>query len=86
MHYFQYPLILIIHFFRSNLVRVTKSSQLQSVDPSHGNNTTYLGKLGKDFEFAHLSCRVEVAEGSANAGDDDDPAQLSALQDWISKL
>ncbi|CAH1638121.1 unnamed protein product [Spodoptera littoralis] len=69
-----------------NLVRVTKSSQLQSVDPSQGNNSTYLGKIGKDFEFSHLSNRVEIAESSANTGDDDTPADIKSLQDWISKL
>ncbi|KAJ8731496.1 hypothetical protein PYW07_004660 [Mythimna separata] len=69
-----------------NLVRVTKSSQLQSVDPSQGNNATYLGKLGKDFEFSHLSNRVDIAESSANTGDDDTPADIKTLQDWISKL
>ncbi|CAH2048526.1 unnamed protein product, partial [Iphiclides podalirius] len=69
-----------------NLVRVTKSSQLQSVDPNQSNSSTYLGKLGKDFEFSHLSCRVDVAECSANAGDDDNPTDMKSLQDWISKL
>lgn len=69
-----------------NLVRVTKSSQLQSVDPSQSNNSTYIGKMGKDFEFSHLSCRVDIAESSANTGDDDTPADIKTVQDWISKL
>ncbi|XP_053609935.1 signal recognition particle receptor subunit beta [Plodia interpunctella] len=69
-----------------NLVRVTKSSQLQSVDPGQSNNSTYLGKLGKDFEFSHLSCRVDVAESSASTGDDDDPSNIKVVQDWISRL
>ncbi|OWR41110.1 signal recognition particle receptor beta subunit [Danaus plexippus plexippus] len=69
-----------------NLVRVTKSSQLQSVDSSQSNNSSYLGKLGKDFEFSHLNCKVEFAESSANTGDDDNPADMKALKDWISKL
>ncbi|KAG7308793.1 hypothetical protein JYU34_006027 [Plutella xylostella] len=69
-----------------NMVRVTKSNQLQSVDPSQSNKQVYLGKLGKDFEFAHLSCKVDVAESSANTGDDDTPADVKPLQDWISKL
>lgn len=72
-------------FFR-NLVRVTKSSQLQSVDPSQSNNTTYIGKMGKDFEFSHLNGRVDIAESSANTGDDDTPADIKTMQDWISKL
>ncbi|XP_026734263.1 signal recognition particle receptor subunit beta [Trichoplusia ni] len=69
-----------------NLVRVTKSSQLQSVDPSQRNNTTYIGKVGKDFEFSHLNSRVDIAESSANTGDDDTPADIKTLQDWISKF
>ncbi|CAH0398428.1 unnamed protein product [Chilo suppressalis] len=69
-----------------NLVRVTKSSQLQSVDPSQSNNSTYLGKPGKDFEFAHIGSKVEFAECSANTGDDDNPADMKALQDWIYKI
>lgn len=69
-----------------NLVRVTKSSQLQSVDPSQSNKVAYLGKLGKDFEFSHLGCKVDVLESSINTGDDDDPTEMKGLQDWISKL
>ncbi|XP_072949100.1 signal recognition particle receptor subunit beta [Epargyreus clarus] len=69
-----------------NLVRVTKSSQLQSVDPSESNNTAYVGKLGKNFEFAHLNCKVDIVEGSANTGDDDNPTDIKAVQEWISKL
>ncbi|CAG9786624.1 unnamed protein product [Diatraea saccharalis] len=69
-----------------NLVRVTKSSQLQSVDPSQSNNTIYLGKTGKDFEFSHIGSKVDVVECSANTGDDEDPVDLKAVQEWISKL
>ena len=69
-----------------NLVRVTKSSQLESVDPSQGNNTVYLGKLGKDFEFTHITNRLDVAECSANTADDDNPDDIKALQNWLSKL
>lgn len=56
------------------------------MDPSQSNNTTYIGKMGKDFEFSHLSLRVDIAESSANTGDDDTPADIKTLQDWISKL
>lgn len=69
-----------------NLVRITKSSQLQSVDSNQTNNSTYLGKLGKEFEFTHLSCKVEFLECSANVSDDDNPTDIKELQDWISKL
>lgn len=73
-------------FVHRNLVRVTKSSQLQSVDSSQSNNATFLGKVGKDFEFLHLNCRVDIAECSANTGDDDNPADIKTLQEWILKL
>ncbi|KAG6440681.1 signal recognition particle receptor subunit beta [Manduca sexta] len=69
-----------------NLVRVTKSNQLQSVDPSQSNNATYLGKIGKDFEFSHINIRVDIAECSANTGDDENPVDIKTVQDWISKL
>lgn len=69
-----------------NLVRVTKSSQLESVDPSQGNNTVYLGKVGKDFEFSHIGNRLDVEESSANTADDDNPDDIKALQNWMSKL
>ncbi|KAI5644243.1 signal recognition particle receptor beta subunit domain-containing protein [Phthorimaea operculella] len=69
-----------------NLVRLTKSSQLQSVDPSQSNEAAYLGKRGKDFEFSHLSCKVEFAESSANTGDDDQPTDTKAVEEWISNL
>jgi hypothetical protein len=78
--------IIILSLIFRNLVRVTKSSQLQSVDPSQSNNFKYLGKQGKDFEFSHLGCKVEVAECSANTGDDDNPADMKSLEDWVSKL
>lgn len=67
-----------------NLVRVTKSSQPQSAAPAAPR--AGLGAAGTPFEFSQLSSKVEVVEGSANADDDDAPAQLSALQEWISKL
>ncbi|XP_045498459.1 signal recognition particle receptor subunit beta [Colias croceus] len=68
-----------------NLVRVTKSSQLQAVDSSQTNNT-YIGKLGKDFEFSHLNCKVDFLECSASTGEDDSPTDYKGLQDWISSL
>lgn len=69
-----------------NLVRVTKSNQLQSVDPSEGNTGSFLGKEGKDFEFSHIRNKVEFAECSANTNDDENPTDIKPLQDWISKL
>lgn len=56
------------------------------MDPSQSNSTSYLGKIGKDFEFSHLSCRVEFVECSANTGEDNVPADIKSLQNWISNL
>lgn len=78
--------MLIDFFYFSNLLRVTKSSQLQSVDPSQSNNSTFLGKQGKDFEFSHLNCKVDFAESSACTGDDENPTDLKGLEEWIAKL
>ncbi|XP_050666204.1 signal recognition particle receptor subunit beta [Leptidea sinapis] len=68
-----------------NLVRITKSSQLESVDSTQTSNAS-IGKIGKDFEFSHLNCKVEFIECSANTGDDDNPTDLKSLQQWISKV
>lgn len=85
-HTLLYPFMCTLCFVHRNLVRVTKSSQLESVDPSHSSSTAFLGKLGKDFEFSQLGNKVEFAESSANTGDDDTPADIKPLQEFISRL
>lgn len=63
-----------------NLLRQTKSSQLESIS-SVENTTHFLGKKGKDFEFAHLNPqKVEFAESSACDKDTDKPAELNELK------
>ncbi|XP_028173518.1 signal recognition particle receptor subunit beta [Ostrinia nubilalis] len=69
-----------------NLVRVTKSNQLKSVDPAETNTAVFLGKQGKDFQFSHLNCKVDVAECSANTGNERDYADLKMLKEWIDCL
>lgn len=67
-----------IFLFR-NLVRSTRMRQLESVDDK-AKQTVFLGRQGKDFEFAHLSQNVEIAETSA-ANDD-----LDNLRDWLDRV
>lgn len=52
-----------------NTLRVTKSSQLDSVDEK-GKTSTYLGKEGVDFDFSTLPLNVEFIETSVNKDTD----------------
>nr|QBH73237.1 putative ARL3 [Carausius morosus] len=69
-----------------NLVRVTKSSQLESIDDSTSNNT-YLGKAGKDFEFAHLlPLKVEFAESYARKLSSEDEGDIESVEKWLAQV
>lgn len=65
--------------FYSNLVRTTRTNQLQSVDNSASSNV-YLGKQGKDFEFIHLNQPVEILECSAHG------RELKSLNIWLERF
>lgn len=67
-----------------NLLRLTKTNQLEATDASSAN--TFLGKVGKDFEFSHLDTKIEFAECSALVNEADTAADLEQLQQWIQKL
>ena len=67
-----------------NLLRVTKTSQLEATDASSSN--VYLGKTGKDFEFSHLDRKVDLAECSAFIKNGDTPADLEQLTTWLTNL
>lgn len=54
-----------------NLVRQTRTSQLQSVDPQ-STDTVYLGRPDKDFEFGQLSQKVQLVACSAKEPQIDD--------------
>lgn len=69
-----------------NLVRMTKSNQLQSVDPSQSNTVIYLGKQGKDFDFSHLSMKVEVTDSSILNGDPESTPDIKNIENWLAKL
>lgn len=55
----------------SNLVRQTRTSQLESVDPQ-STDAVYLGRPDKDFEFGQLSQKVQLVACSAKEPQIDD--------------
>ncbi|XP_058807652.1 signal recognition particle receptor subunit beta [Phymastichus coffea] len=67
-----------------NLLRMTKTSQLEATDASSSN--TYLGKAGKDFAFSQLDRKLDFAECSAFIKDADTPADIEPLTSWLTKL
>nr|CAD7266081.1 unnamed protein product [Timema shepardi] len=69
-----------------NLLRKTKTSQLESTNET-SNNNTFLGKQGKEFEFSHLApLRVEFAEGFAQKQGDENSAELDQVEEWLAKV
>lgn len=61
------------------MVRSTRMRQLESVDDK-ASQTIYLGRQGKDFEFAHISQNVEIAEASAAN------SELDNVTDWLDRV
>jgi len=64
-----------------NALRVTKSSQLESVDQK-GRKSVVLGKEGMDFSFATLSIKVEFVNAVASG----DRVDMNELEIWLSNL
>ncbi|XP_046832602.1 signal recognition particle receptor subunit beta [Vespa crabro] len=67
-----------------NLLRLTKTNQLEATDATSSN--VFLGKSNKDFEFNHLNSKVEFAESSAFIKDPETPAQMEALDAWLQNV
>lgn len=67
-----------------NLLRITKSNQLDATDESSTN--AFLGKNEKDFEFHHLNCKVEFAESTLFNKNADNPVDLKQIQAWLQKI
>nr|CAG4650435.1 EOG090X0C7N [Sida crystallina] len=64
-----------------NVLRNTKSNQLESATADAGNAKTFLGDEGKDFEFSDLHPhRIEFAMGSVQEGD------LNDVTKWLNAL
>ncbi|XP_029035704.2 signal recognition particle receptor subunit beta [Osmia bicornis bicornis] len=67
-----------------NLLRMTKTSQLEATDASSTN--VFLGKQGKDFDFSHLDTNIEFAECSAFNKDPDTAADIEQLNSWLKRI
>ncbi|XP_015605074.1 signal recognition particle receptor subunit beta [Cephus cinctus] len=67
-----------------NLLRLTKNNQLEATDASSANS--FLGKQGKDFEFSHLTSRVDFAECSAFCKDPDSSVDINQLNKWLYEI
>lgn len=67
-------------------MRKTKSSQLQSVDPSQSNSHIFLGKKGKDFEFTQLNLPIEIVECCAIDESNDKQANINYLSKWLNQI
>lgn len=66
---------------------MTRSAALSAQDGSTGGASVYLGKKGKDFDFSHLSMRVEFLEcsGRGSKGEEGE-ADIENLEKWLAKL
>jgi signal recognition particle receptor subunit beta len=62
-----------------NLLRITKTSQLENTDAS--SSSVYLGITGKDFSFSHLDRKIKFAECSAHK-----PVELEQFKSWLIDL
>ncbi|XP_078032593.1 signal recognition particle receptor beta [Augochlora pura] len=67
-----------------NLLRMTKTSQLEATDASSKN--VFLGKEGKEFEFAQLDAHIDFAECYAFNKGSDNSADIEQLNVWLKKI
>lgn len=67
-----------------NMLRMTKTSQLEATDASLAN--VFLGKQGKEFEFSHLDSQIDFAESYAFSKNPDTSANIEELYKWICKI
>ncbi|EZA52398.1 hypothetical protein DMN91_012475 [Ooceraea biroi] len=67
-----------------NLLRMTKTSQLEGTDASSTN--VFLGKQGKDFELSHLDSQIDFAESYAFNKDPQASADIRELNKWLHKI
>ena len=73
-----YMLILVDCTFR-NLIRKTRTSQLESIDKSFAN-MVFLGKTDRNFEFSQIKQKISFVECSAKK------LQFQGLSDWLESL
>lgn len=67
-----------------NLLRMTKTSQLETTDALSVN--VFLGKQGKDFEFSHLDSQIDFANSFAFNKDSQTAADIEELNKWLQKV
>ncbi|XP_018407436.1 PREDICTED: signal recognition particle receptor subunit beta [Cyphomyrmex costatus] len=67
-----------------NLLRMTKTSQLEATDASSTN--AFLGKQGKHFEFSHLDSQIDFVESYASSDDSQMSADIEELKKWLNKI
>lgn len=67
-----------------NLLRMTKTSQLEATDTSSTN--VFLGKQGKHFDFSHLDSQIYFAESYAFNKDPQTSADIEELNKWLHKI
>lgn len=81
---------MIVMFLRYNVMcfrdtlRLTKSSQLESIDGK--KNKTLLGKKKKHFEFSHCQMQVEFAEVISTESSESQDVFLNPIKDWLDKI
>ncbi|XP_011632662.1 signal recognition particle receptor subunit beta [Pogonomyrmex barbatus] len=67
-----------------NLLRMTKTSQLEAMDAS--STSVFLGKQGKHFEFSHLDSQIDFAESYAFNKDPQSSVDISEFNKWLHKI
>lgn len=67
-----------------NLLRTTKTSELETTDSS--TKKLYLGKQGKTFDFNDLNCKIEFAECSTHEINSQKTVDINQLEEWFKKL
>ncbi|KAJ8920053.1 hypothetical protein NQ315_011706 [Exocentrus adspersus] len=66
-----------------NMLRITKSKQLDSVDPKV-KRASVLGNASEDFDFAALPVKVDIAE--SYAWHKDGSVDIEGLKKWLARF
>lgn len=69
-------------FFR-NMLRITKSKQLDSVDPK-AKRAGILGNLEEDFDFAALKINIDITESYAYHKNGS--VDIEGLKKWLARF
>jgi len=70
-----------------NNLRVTRNASLKGIDDHTSSKNAFIGRKGKDFEFAHVSpITVDFCECSLRGDEDKEVHQIEELHAWVDKL